>query len=223
MRSLDPIISTTWELGRHVSSWPPSCTSWIHIRLVVDLVWGPKLCCLQKGVLTHGVSHRVRTILGILFRCLSHTYPYLANLSPEKISLIECYMRSGPHVHVGITVCGFSFLVRTGPRNWLWYWVSVFPTSSLLTILPYFLINISVLIQKVSWGQETVQVLTRPAFLIPQDLGILKCSRTLVFTMTFTEQLSLPQGLVSCNKAGLAPAIGKHRDTLNVTGGSVWF
>lgn len=231
MRALDRIISTAWEFGRRATSWAPSQTSWIHIILGADAVWGPKLCSLQKGVVTHGVSHRVGTILGSISKYhLSHTYPCLVNMSVlwEKTSRTECLMRRGAHIHVDVTVCGFPFIALARPRNWFWYWVSVFPSSFIFTILWQFLINIWVWIQRFSGSQEMVQVLTRPDFfLILHYLGIWKCSRTLVFAMTFTEQLSLPTdkrwGLVSCKEAGSALAIGKHCDTLNVSIGSVWF
>lgn len=126
-------------------------------------------------------------------RChLSHTYPCLVSMSLEKTSLTECLMSHGAHIHVDVTVCGFPFIALARPRNWFWYWVSVFPSSSIFTILWQFLINIWVWIQRFSGSQEMVQVLTRPDFFILQDLGIWKCSRTLVFAITFTEQLSLP-------------------------------
>lgn len=73
-----------------------------------------------------------------------------------------------------------------------------------------------------------IQVLTRPASPILQDLGMLKCSRTLAFTMTFTKQLSLPTN----RHLGLRKAVMRMDelqqlantvDTLNVTAASVWF
>lgn len=102
-------------------SWAPSHTSWIHIILGADSGWGPKLCSLQKGVVTHGVSHRVGTILGSISKYhLSHTYPCLVNMSVlwEKTSRTECLMRRGAHIHVDVTICGFPFIALARPRNW---------------------------------------------------------------------------------------------------------
>lgn len=60
---------------------------------------------------------RVGTILGNISRYhLSHTYPCLVNMSPEKI-LTKCLLRRGAHIHVDVTVCGFPLIALARPRN----------------------------------------------------------------------------------------------------------